>query len=312
VSTAARVDDSAHRVLVYGVQAQLIEAAGGFLSEALGAGGAAVAIASEEHLRALESWLALCTPEAWAAIAERRYRALPLDTLLAEIDHDGNAGALFEARMQQVLDQIPPELAPVHVFGEVAAGLWERRRVEDALRVEATSDRLRASRPMSLLCAYPERILDGAADVEQACRHHGEVVDAPSFPSSTQEDATLLSSAVLPPTPAACRTARRLVRAAFAPDGDSRAIGAAELVVGELAANAVRHAGSTFTAEVLLTDAAVRLVVTDAVPLPSGWNGFPIVREHGLGVVSVLASDWAVEPLAGGKLVWADVMREEV
>jgi hypothetical protein len=49
--------------------------------------------------------------------------------------------------------------------------------------------------------------------------------------------------------------------------------------------------------------------VTDATPATNGWTGFPVATEHGLGIVSALASDWGVERLDGGKVVWAEVAR---
>jgi hypothetical protein len=120
--------------------------------------------------------------------------------------------------------------------------------------------------------------------------------------------ADVVSSEVLAADPAACRTARRFVRDALGGDG-SRAVEMAELVVCELATNAVRHAGSTFTTQVLLSDETLRVAVTDATPVHAGWSGFPVRREHGLGIVAALARDWGVQPLDDGKTVWADMAR---
>jgi anti-sigma regulatory factor (Ser/Thr protein kinase) len=99
------------------------------------------------------------------------------------------------------------------------------------------------------------------------------------------------------------------VRAACANQTGADARDTAELVVSELAGNAVRHARSTFRAEVSFRNGSLRVAVTDAQPLPEGWDGFPIARDHGLGLVSALADDWAIEPLAGGKVVWAELAR---
>jgi hypothetical protein len=306
-----RADDGTHCVLVYRTDAQLIEVGGTLLSNVLAAGGAAVVLATEMHLAALERWVGLCGVDVQAASAERRYRRVGIETVLGWLERNGDAAATFEVRLEALLDEIPGEIAPVVIFGEVAAALWERGHVSAALSLEAVSSTLCVTRAASILCAYPEGVLASASDVERACDRHTAVLDAPTFPGrSPKDDAAVISSAVLPPAPAACRTARQLVRAALALQG--RATDAAELVVGELAANAVRHAGSTFTAEVSVTDGMVRIAVTDATPLPHGFGGFPLARDHGLGVVAALASDWAVQPLAGGKVVWADMARSEV
>jgi hypothetical protein len=53
----------------------------------------------------------------------------------------------------------------------------------------------------------------------------------------------------------------------------------------------------------------VRVAVTDGTRLPSGWSGFRVASDHGLGIVAALCSDWGVERVDGGKMVWADVDR---
>ena len=83
----------------------------------------------------------------------------------------------------------------------------------------------------------------------------------------------------------------------------------AAIVATELAANAVLHARSGFILTVSRSAAAVRIAVRDSDPLVHRNGGMPFdVRPgHGLSVVSQLASGWAVERLADGKVVWADL-----
>ena len=80
-----------------------------------------------------------------------------------------------------------------------------------------------------------------------------------------------------------------------------------ELVVSELATNAVIHARTPFDVCVRLQP-TVRVAVTDASPEepkrrdPDRWN----IGGRGLMVVDAFAQRWGFEPTAGGKTVWAD------
>ncbi len=315
--TTPRADDRHHRVLVYRHEPQLIEVAGGFLLDALAGGGAAVAIATEPHLTALDRWVRLCGTEVEDAAADKRYHRLAFAAASSWLDDDAGPAATFEGAAREALEQIPGGCGPIGVFCEVGAALWEGGLRTAALSVEAVTNSLLAMRPVSVLCAYPDGVVAGPGDLERACDEHTAVVEPPPFPAPHAHVATTtVSSAVLPPAPASCRQARQLVRAGFGgnghtSNGNSKAVDIAELVMSELTGNAVRHAGSTFTTEVLSWNGSLRLAVTDAAPLPDGWQGFPVAGDHGLGLVAALANDWAVRPLPGGKVIWADLARED-
>jgi hypothetical protein len=297
-------------VLVYRHEAQLVDVAGSFLSEALDGGGAAIALATGPHLRALERWIGACGSDVDAAAADGRYHRLAVENVVELLDDDARADA-FEERLLELLNETPADIETVHLFGEMSPQLSERRERAGDLDLAAVGSTLSATRPVTLLAAYHEEVR--SVD-EQRAREDCDaaIIAPPAFPARAEGASNgVVSSAVLPPAPPACRAARRLVRTACAEEAGPETIDAAELVVSELAGNAVRHARSTFTAEVSFPNGSVRLAVTDAQPLPSGWGGFPIAREHGLGLIATLADDWAVEPLAGGKVVWAELTRNE-
>jgi len=308
--TGAMVPNRSERVLVYRHDAQLVEAAGSFLSDALVGGGAAIVLATADHLRALEDWVSLCGTDLDAAMDEGRYHRVEIEAMLDSLAPDASAASTPSDRILAALDRIPDEAAPVHVFGEAARALRDRRDQGPGVSFAALAAELHDVRPMSLLCARQEDVRADDACASQADEGEAAVLEAPAFPAPLDgTDAAVVSSAVLPPAPGACRVARRLVRAACAREADSEAVDTAELVVSELAGNAVRHARSTFRAEVSFLNGSLRLAVTDARPLPEGWDGFPISREHGLGLVAAVAEDWAVEPLEDGKVVWAELAR---
>jgi anti-sigma regulatory factor (Ser/Thr protein kinase) len=81
------------------------------------------------------------------------------------------------------------------------------------------------------------------------------------------------------------------------------------LVVGELAANAVRHAHSAFTLSLYLLDDTVTVEVTDSSPatalmVRAPWNS---TSGRGLMIVDKLAKLWGSRPAGCGKTVWAEI-----
>jgi anti-sigma regulatory factor (Ser/Thr protein kinase) len=83
------------------------------------------------------------------------------------------------------------------------------------------------------------------------------------------------------------------------------------LVVGELAANAVRHGHTPFTV-CLRRDQRVAIEVSDlgATVVQGRPGAMEDQSGRGLQIVDRLASDWGIRPFpTGGKLVWATLDR---
>jgi anti-sigma regulatory factor (Ser/Thr protein kinase) len=84
---------------------------------------------------------------------------------------------------------------------------------------------------------------------------------------------------------------------------------AVQLVVSELATNAVIHARTAFSISVRCQPSAIRLAVRDRSQVP------PMLRAarpdqasgRGLGLVAAVAVDWGVDPAPDGKTVWAQL-----
>lgn len=112
-----------------------------------------------------------------------------------------------------------------------------------------------------------------------------------------------------PPRPDSVRAARRFVRTALEGTPDP-VVDTAELLLGELATNAVLHAGTEFEVSVSATDGRVRVQVgdrqPDRPPLPPGTCAG---AGTGLGLVMVeeLASRYGVRSGEEHKTVWFDL-----
>jgi hypothetical protein len=137
----------------------------------------------------------------------------------------------------------------------------------------------------------------------QVCGHdvcllHGSVVADPERPVSR----------AFPFAPGAPAEARHFAVAVVQRLGAGHLADDVALVVTELTANSVRHAGTRFRVVLSYREGTLRVSVHDERELPSGAPRLPAAQMHGLGVVSVLASEWGVRSLgAAGKVVWADL-----
>jgi anti-sigma regulatory factor (Ser/Thr protein kinase) len=106
------------------------------------------------------------------------------------------------------------------------------------------------------------------------------------------------------------RQARRFAVDTLAGWACDELIPTAEVVVSELATNAVLHAHSTFVLSLRRESSTIRLAVRDfnaaVMPEPRLPDD---VRPHGRGLflVGAFAERWGTDRHPGGKTVWADL-----
>ena len=84
-----------------------------------------------------------------------------------------------------------------------------------------------------------------------------------------------------------------------------------ELVVTELATNAVRHARTLFTVAMTWDGRRLRIEVSDAHPVPPEPRGAlppDATGGRGLLLVEQLADRWGYEPHERGKTIWCDLI----
>lgn len=118
--------------------------------------------------------------------------------------------------------------------------------------------------------------------------------------------------AVLPAEPQSAAEARSLVLVACSRWHAQAVRSDTELVVTELIANAVRHAGTEIVVRLsLLRDnGGVRAEVTDRSTRPVRPRHVGTMSEHGRGLflIDTLSSRWGADATGDGKTVWAEII----
>ena len=219
-------------------------------------------------------------------------------------------------------------VAVVPPLGDLAAALRPRVRTLAHALAHVTVATLRTCRPMvvGLVAALRVRPLVPASGIARAAARppaHGVGLMAqvppaqdPAVPSprAAPQDLPLCHHEVaLPADPTAPRRARALLRAATQDwDLDEDLSHDAAMVVTELVANAVDHAGTPSTLRVDLDDRGLYVAVRDGRPdrAPRPRPVDPTApRGRGLQMIDALTASWGVTVHADGKTVWATLRR---
>ena len=118
--------------------------------------------------------------------------------------------------------------------------------------------------------------------------------------------------AVLPCTAMSAAVARKLTTERCLEWGTLSVCSDLALVVTELVANAVRHAGTDITVRLLRLGDGVRVEVADGSSRPLRPRSATVADEGGRGLllVDALSTRYGVEAERHGKLVWAEILPE--
>jgi len=195
----------AHTVQFYADDSFLLEALSRFIGTALGAGDAAVVIATRPHRDALEQRLKTRGLETFTPVAQGRYVVLDAGETLAKFMRDGWPDAkLFTDTVGPVLastkSAVQCEGARVAAFGEMVALLWAEGKPEAAIRLEQLWNDLAREHSFSLLCAYPITAFYREEHGEQllkVCAEHSAVIPGESYTSLITEEQRLRTIACL-------------------------------------------------------------------------------------------------------------------
>jgi hypothetical protein len=302
-------DPRRHVVQFYDKEDELAASVGADFAKALRAGSAVIIIATAAHRAAFEGLMETAGADVSAARARGSLIALDAAETMRRFligdrpDPDG-----FEHVMGGLIRQAATAGPPVRVYGEMVALLWEAGHVNAAIELEGLWNELGQRLPFSLWCGYRARTvaLDRYSDaLAEVCSLHSALIgDPPAVPAARfapgQESEAARSFEM---TYGAPRAARHFVVETLRSWGYRALVDDAAIVATELAANAVVHARSAFSIAVTRSADTVRISVRDGSPdaplAPS--------RGHGLGLVAAVARRWASDPLADGKIVWAEM-----
>ncbi len=145
-----------HAVQFYERESCLLDSLGEYFSGALTAAGAAVMIATPQHLDRVAQRLAARGVDVVGAGAQGRYVALDARDILGGFMVDGWPDpALFDDTVGSVLAKTRERATRIHAFGEMVALLWADGNHLAAIRLEELWNELQTRQPFSLLCAYP-------------------------------------------------------------------------------------------------------------------------------------------------------------
>lgn len=165
-----------HVVQLYPDGTAMVDSVARFLRGALSGDGAAVAIATLPHLDALEAALG-DDIDLEGARSAGRYRSFEsAEVLWSLTDGDGHPDASdFRRIVGGILEEVSAE-RPLHVFGEMAAELWQAGSIAGALQLEDLWNGLLSSGPYRLLCAYPEQLRGGLGALSALYARHSQVI----------------------------------------------------------------------------------------------------------------------------------------
>jgi anti-sigma regulatory factor (Ser/Thr protein kinase) len=310
-----------HVVGFYERDDELITTVSQFLATALNDHGAAVVIATGAHRAALETALVASGVPVDDLIRSGRY--LPLDaaeTLAAFMQGHHPDPAAFASVIGGVLDDLGGD-GPVHAFGEMVALLWDAGDVAAAIELESLWNDLAEDHTFSLYCAYAMSSLEQSGDLAAAkrvCDRHSDVASLPSGIREVESETFSGSdefARLFVPVPAVVREVRGFVRDVFRAWGEEACTPEAEIIVAELATNAVVHARSPFRVAISRTKSEIKLSVRDASTVPPEQPAGNLgVREgraggRGISMVASLSLTWDTHPEPDGKTIWATMTR---
>jgi signal transduction histidine kinase len=192
-------------VQFYGEDTFLLDELSRFIGTALGAGEAAVVIATEEHRDGLNQRLQACGLDTAKAIGQGRYVTLDAAETLSKIMLHGSPDASsFAAVVSTVIQRVtactPGEPRRVAAFGEMVALLWADGRPEAAIRLEQLWNQFAETHPISLRCAYPLSSFHREEHGDlllKICGEHSAVIPGESYTALVSQDQRLRTIAQL-------------------------------------------------------------------------------------------------------------------
>jgi signal transduction histidine kinase len=199
IGPSGGVGHRAHTVQFYGEDAFLLDELSRFIGAALGAGDAAVVIATGAHRDGLAQRLKASGLDANRAAEEGRYVAIDATETLAKFMRNGRPDAmLFAEVVGRALNQVAVAAggkdSRISAFGEMVALLWTQGNAGAAVRLEQLWNDLARNYSLSLRCAYPISGFDREYHSDsflKICDEHSHVIPMESYTALITEEQRL-------------------------------------------------------------------------------------------------------------------------
>jgi len=177
---------SAHAVQFYEDEAVFIQSLSEFVGAALGAGGACIVIATQDHHRKLIEALSINGIEMARVLAEGRYIRLDARRTLDRFMLRGRPDRRrfweeVELMVQRAKATLRPGSTTISAFGEMVAILWAEGNHEAAIELEHLWNEVIERHKIHLRCAYPVGSFAGhsySEMVESICSEHSAVISS--------------------------------------------------------------------------------------------------------------------------------------
>jgi hypothetical protein len=307
-NTTLRLATGDHVVRFYEDDDELVSMVTGYNASALARGEAAVIVATPDHAALVRIALLAKGTDVVGAEALGRLTILDVaETLAAFTSGEGRIDArAFDDVMRPLVRRAAEAGSGVCLYGEMVAVLFDEGLVAAALELESYWNPLGRRESYSLLCTYPRVGAshdDRSAAYVEVCHLHSDVVVDPPILDDAQRSCAFARGRHAP------KQARHFVSDVLDEWGLAELTDSANLIVTELATNAVLHARSGFTVSLACTGSVVRIAVGDiAAALPQrSHGGAAALVGRGIPIIEALAARWGHLAMAEGKLVWADL-----
>ncbi len=196
---------SSHTVQFYSDDAFLLEALSRFVGTALGAGDAALVIATKSHRDGLSQRLKAHGLDISTPIKNGRYASLDVAETLAKFMRDGMPDQdLFFNLVGRIVAQLSVsgggDPRPISAFGEMVAILWQEGNAAAAIRLEQLWNDLAQVHSFNLRCAYPITGFDRHEHAEpfmKICAEHSSVIPGEGYTSLATDGERLRNIAEL-------------------------------------------------------------------------------------------------------------------
>ena len=188
-----------HAVYFYQESDSLLAALCDFVGGALGAGSAALIIATKMHREGLQRGLTTRGLDIDKAVTQGRYVELDAAELLSkfmvdEMPDEGRFEEIVGGTMVKIRAQAKTARLEIVAFGEMVSLLWTEGKVEAAIRLEQLWNELAKKHSFSLRCAYPVANFHGEENSQplmRVCAEHSTVMLDESETSFTKGEARI-------------------------------------------------------------------------------------------------------------------------